>query len=75
MSRAEPFTIELPASELPESVLERFRQRSAYDARFTVTVEPALTRQEKLDALRHEIDLGLAELDAGQGIDWAAVCK
>jgi hypothetical protein len=73
VSHIAPFTMEVPASELPESVLARFPERPALDARFTVTVEPAMSRDEKLAALRREIDMGLEELDAGRGIDGASV--
>jgi hypothetical protein len=69
MGRPAPFTVEVPASELPESLRARFRERPADDVRFKVTVEPVMSREEKLEALRREIDLGLEELDAGLAIE------
>ena len=73
MSRTEALTVEVPASELPENLLARFRVRPAGDARFTVTIEPAMSREEKLEALRREIDTGLADLNAGRVVDGSTV--
>jgi len=50
----EPFTVEVPASELPESIVSRFPERPPADARFAVTVEPAETDAEKLAALQRD---------------------
>jgi hypothetical protein len=69
MAVPELITVEMPASELPETVLVQFRERPAGDQRFTVTVEPALSREEKLAALRREIDLGLDDLGSDRMID------
>jgi hypothetical protein len=69
----EPVTFELTASELPESIRMRLRGKPAAGTRFTITVEPSLSEEEKLEALRREIDLGLADLDAGRSVDGAAV--
>ena len=65
-TRPEPFSVELAASELPESLVARFRERPAANERFTVTVEQKLTEAEKLDVLRRDIAEGLADLDAGK---------
>jgi hypothetical protein len=73
MAEPELITVEIPASELPEAVLIQFRERPAGDRRFTVTVAPALSREEKLAALRREIDLGLDDLDSGRVIDGETV--
>jgi len=69
----EPFTIEVPASELPKRILDRFPEPPAPDARFTVTVEPAESEAEKLAALRRDIQAGLDDLDAGRVNDGAEV--
>ncbi len=73
MSQAEPITVELPASELPESVLARFDERPAATMRFTITVAPAMSREEKLEALRRDIDKGLEDLDGGRVVDGETV--
>ena len=67
----EPFTVEIPASELPESIVARFHQRPAATARFSVTVEPVETVPEKFEALRQHIQEGLDDMDAGRLIDGA----
>ncbi len=69
----EPFTIELPASDLPEHILARFPTRPSPGARFAVTIEPALTEEEKLVALRHDIEEGLVDVAAGRVSDGDAV--
>jgi hypothetical protein len=56
----EPFTIELAASELPKCILDRFPEPPAADARFAVTIEAAEDEEAKLDALRRDIEEGLA---------------
>ena len=68
----EPFTVEIAASELPESIVARFHQRPAATARFSVTVEPVESAPEKLEALRLHIQDGLDDMDAGRLIDGAA---
>jgi len=73
MSQAEPIIVEVPASELPESILARFRERPAGTTRFTVTVAPAMSREEKLEALRRDIDRGLDDLDGGRVVDGETV--
>ena len=65
----EPFTIEVSASELPKRILERFPERPAADARFTVTVEPAKSEAEKLAALKRDLQRGLDDLTAGRVSD------
>lgn len=65
----EPFTIELAASELPQRILDRFPKPPPADARFAVTVEAAEDEAAKLDALRRDIEAGVADLDAGRVSD------
>ncbi len=62
----EPVTVELSGSELPERVVARLPERPAADARFIVTVESALSDEEKLAALKREIEEGLADIEAGR---------
>lgn len=69
----EPFTIELAASELPRRILDRFPEPPPADARFAVTIEAAEDDEAKLDALRRDIEAGLADLDAGRVSDGADV--
>lgn len=69
----EPFTLEFLASELPESIASRFLQRPAENARFIVTVEPAQTDEQKLAALRRDIQDGIEDVNAGRVIDGATV--
>lgn len=69
----EPFTIELPASDLPEHILARFPERPSPAARFAVTIEPAQTEMEKIAALRRDIEEGLADVAAGRVSDGDAV--
>ena len=69
METLEPVTFELTAAELPDNIVARLRKRPAAGTRLTITVEPSLSEAEKLEALRREIDIGLAELDAGQALD------
>jgi hypothetical protein len=73
MAEPGPITAEVPASELPEKLLAQFRERPAADMRFTITVEPALSREEKLAALRREIDIGLDDLESGHTVDGETV--
>ena len=62
----EPFTIVLPASELPERILDRFPRRPSGKARFAVTIEPEASEAEKLEALRRDLQAGLDDLAAGK---------
>jgi len=64
-----PFTVEIPASELPPSIVAHFPKRPRRNARFAVTVESALTKAEKLAALRRDIAEGLADSAAGKVSD------
>jgi hypothetical protein len=65
----EPFTIEVSASELPKSILDRFPEPPAQDARFSVTVEPAESEPERLAALQRDLQAGLKDLAAGRVSD------
>jgi predicted transcriptional regulator len=69
----EPFTIELAGSELPQRILDRFPEPPPADARFIVTIEAAQDEAAKLDALRRDIEEGIADLDAGRVSDGEAV--
>ena len=62
----EPFTVVVPAAELPKRILDRFPEPPAADARFAVTIEPEESEAEKLEALRREIQAGLDDLAAGK---------
>lgn len=64
-----PFTVEVTASELPESIVARFLQRPVATARFTVTVEPVESAPEKLEDLRQHIQEGLDDMDSGRLVD------
>jgi len=72
-SAIKPFTMELPASELPASVVARFPKRPRPNARFAITVEPALSESQKLALLRRDIEDGLADSAAGRVSDGKAV--
>ena len=65
----EPFTVVVPASELPKRILDRFPEPPSADARFAVTVEPAASNREKLAALREELQAGLDDLATGRVSD------
>jgi hypothetical protein len=69
----EPFTVVLPASELPESIVSRLPERPPADARFAVTVEPAETEAEKFAALQRDLQTGLDDIAAGRVSDGADV--
>lgn len=69
----QPFTIELAASELPQRILDRFPEPPPADARFAVTIEAAEDEAAKLDALRRDIEAGLADSAAGRVSDGAEV--
>ena len=62
----QPFTVEVSASELPDSVVALLPRRPPADARFTITVEPAQSDAERLEALRRDIQEGLADIEAGR---------
>ena len=70
---SEPFTLEFLGSELPESIVARFTRRPAGNARFVVTVAPVQTEEQKLAALRHAIQEGIEDGDAGRVMDGASV--
>lgn len=65
----EPFTLEFLASELPESIASRFSQRPAENMRFVVTIEPEQTDNQKLAALRCDIQKGIDDIRDGCVID------
>jgi hypothetical protein len=60
-----PFTIEISAAELPQRILDRFPEPPAPDTRFAVTVEPAESEAERLEALQRDLHAGLEDLEAG----------
>lgn len=61
---SEPFTVELPASELPETLAARFSKRPSADTMFSVTVAPVQTEAEKLAALKKDLQEGLDDVTA-----------
>ena len=65
----EPFTVVMPASELPKCILDRFPQPPSAEARFAVTVEPAESDAEKLASLKKDLQAGLDDLAAGRVSD------
>ncbi len=65
----EPFTIVIPASELPKQILDRFPKPPSADARFAITVEPAESEAEKLASLQQDLQSGLDDLAAGRVSD------
>jgi hypothetical protein len=69
----EPFTVVLPVSELPESILCRFPRRPPADARVAVTIEPAEDEAEALAALQRDLRAGLDDVVAGRVQDGADV--
>jgi hypothetical protein len=69
----EAFTVEVKASDLPESVISRFSNRPSADTHFTLTIEPVLSEGERQDALRRDIQEGLDASAAGRVSDGAAV--
>jgi hypothetical protein len=71
--RLEPFTIEMTASELPESIVSRLPERPPADARLVVTIEPAESENEKLAALQRDLQAGLDDLAEGRVSEGADV--
>jgi hypothetical protein len=69
----EPFTIVIPASELPQKILDRFPEPPSADARFAITIEPAESEAAKLAALQQDLQAGLDDLAAGRVSDGAEV--
>jgi hypothetical protein len=65
-SALEPFTVVLPVSELPESILCRFPHRPPADTRVAVTIEPAENEAEALAALRRDLCAALGDIAAGR---------
>jgi hypothetical protein len=65
----EPFTIVIPASELPKQILDCFPEPPSADTRFAVTVEPAKSESEKLAGLQRDLQAGLDDLAAGRVSD------
>ena len=65
----EPFTVVMPASELPKRILDRFPQPPSAEAHFAVTVEPAESDAEKLASLKRDLQAGLDDLAAGRVSD------
>lgn len=63
---SQPFTVELAASELPETLAARFAKRPAADTIFAVTVAPVQTEAEKLAALKKDLQEGLDDVAAGR---------
>ena len=61
---SKPFTIELAASELPETLAAKFSRRRAADAMFSVTVASVQTEAEKLAALKKDLQEGLDDVTA-----------
>jgi hypothetical protein len=70
---SEAFTVEVKASDLPESVISRFSRRPTAETRFALTVEPVLSEAERLEALRRDVQEGLDASAAGQVSDGDAV--
>ena len=64
--KSEPFTVELAASELPETLAARFSKRPSADTMFSVTVAPVQTEAEKLAALKKDLQEGLDDVTAGR---------
>ncbi|HEY8874794.1 MAG TPA: hypothetical protein VIM52_17325 [Stellaceae bacterium] len=62
----EPFTIVIPASELPKQILDRFPEAPSADAHFAVTIEPAESEAQKLAGLQRDLQAGLDDLAAGR---------
>ena len=71
--KLEPITVELAASELPESIVSRFPKRPAASSRFAVTVEPAESDAEKLASLRLDVQAGIEDLETGRSSDAVTV--
>lgn len=59
-------TIDVPASELPASVVAQLPRPPVPGERFKLTVEPVEDRAAKLEALRRDIAEGIAEADRGE---------
>lgn len=68
-------TIDVPASELPASVVAQLPRPPVPGERFRVTVEPVEDRAAKLEALRRDIAEGIAEADRGEVEDAAEVFR
>jgi len=69
METPEAFTLEIKASDLPESFLSRFSRRPAADTPFEITIEPIMSEAERLAALCHDLQEGLDASAAGRVID------
>jgi hypothetical protein len=65
----EPFTIVIPASELPKRILDQFPEPPSADARFAVTIAPAESEAERLAGLQRDLQAGLDDLAAGRVSD------
>lgn len=63
---SEPFTVELSASELPESLVARFSRRPSVGTRYSVTVAPVQTEAEKLAALKKDLQESLDDIAVGR---------
>ncbi|MFN3076966.1 MAG: hypothetical protein ABT940_08835 [Alphaproteobacteria bacterium] len=62
---AQRVTVDLPATDLPPTLVARLPTRPLPGARFRVTAEPIEDDASRLVALREDILAGIAELDAG----------
>lgn len=66
----ERVTTTVRAESLPEEIRAKLRPRPIPGTRYRVTAEPVEdTEAEKLAALRAGLQKGLAEIDAGLGIE------
>jgi len=65
--------LELPASELPEIILSHFALRPAGNVRFSITVEPVQSDEQRLVDLRRTLQAGIDDSNAGRIFDGAAV--
>jgi hypothetical protein len=72
-TKLEPFTVVVTASELPKSIIDRFPEPPAAEARFSLTVERAETEAERLASLQQDIKAGLDDLAAGRASEAEAV--
>lgn len=71
--RLEPVSLEMAASELPESIASRLPERPPANARLVVTIEAAESETEKLASLQRDLQAGLDDLAAGRVSEGADV--
>jgi hypothetical protein len=66
MDSLHPFSLEISASDLPESLIARFPERPMENDRLVITIEPAETDEDKIFQLQADIEQGITDIEAGR---------